>query len=174
MFGHSDIRHSKLIRHSNFVIRIFLFHPLEFPPMAKRERSAGVILFRNRAAAREYLLLDYGRHWDFAKGHVEKGEDVVQAALRELKEETGISDARLTPGFSHEIEYYFRNNRKDLVHKTVWFCLAETRANTVRLSDEHVGYEFLPFEPAIKRLTYAGAKEILRHAEKYLAENNAK
>src|SRR5687767_3658997 len=81
--------------------------------MAREERSAGVVLFRAERAAppgddgRLFLLLDYGRYWDYPKGHVEKGEDDVTAVLRELREETGIGDAQLVADFRHEITYFF-------------------------------------------------------------------
>jgi 8-oxo-dGTP pyrophosphatase MutT (NUDIX family) len=136
----------------------------------RQERSAGVVIFHRDGdeSPRQYLLLDYSKHWDFPKGHVEAGEDVTDTALRELEEETGITDARLVSGFSHEIEYFFRDRRKRLVHKTVCFLLAETRSTDIRLSDEHVGFEFLPYEAALKRLTYANAKSILRESESFL------
>jgi bis(5'-nucleosidyl)-tetraphosphatase len=140
----------------------------------RQERSAGVVIFRRDGGAdnspRQYLLLDYGKHWEFPKGHVEAGEDVTDTALRELEEETGITDAALIPGFSHEIEYFFRDRRKRLVHKTVCFLLAQTKSADIRLSDEHVGFEFLPYGAALKRLTYANAKSILREAESFLVK----
>lgn len=136
--------------------------------MSSREHSAGVIVFaRDASGVRQYLLLDYGKHWDFPKGHVEKGENVMQAALRELEEETGIDDAELVPDFSHEIQYFFRDRQKRLIHKTVWFALALTGKRQVRLSHEHVGFEFLAYEAAMKRLTYPSAKGILRQAETF-------
>ena len=55
----------------------------------RREFSAGFILFRRTSAGPVYLLLDYGRHWDYPKGHLEKNESTWQAAVRELREETG-------------------------------------------------------------------------------------
>ena len=59
------------------------------------ERSAGLLLFNDTPGLpRRFLLLDYGKHWDYPKGHVEAGEDDVTAAHRELHEETGISGAR--------------------------------------------------------------------------------
>jgi 8-oxo-dGTP pyrophosphatase MutT (NUDIX family) len=137
----------------------------------RQERSAGVVIFHrdeeDDSSPRQYLLLDYGKHWDFPKGHVEADEEVTDTALRELEEETGITDAQLIAGFSHEIEYFFRDRRKRLVHKTVCFLLAETKTSDIRLSDEHVGFEFLPYEAALKRLTYANAKSILREAESF-------
>jgi len=135
--------------------------------MAERQHSAGLILFR-RLPRRRYLLLDYGKHWDYPKGHLEAGETPVAAAMRELAEETGITQAVILPGFARQIEYYFRDKKKRLVGKTVVFFLAETEAEDVTLSDEHVGFEFLAYEVAMKRLTYASARQVLREAEAFL------
>ena len=148
--------------------------------MARNERSAGFIVYRRppagpAAAASpdapvgvEYLLLDYGRHWDFAKGHVEKGEDDLAAATRELAEETGIRGVRVVPGFRHEITYFFRHRSKGLIRKVVVFFLAEVPSEAVTLSHEHVGYAFLPAEAAIERVTFANAKQVLRLAHEHL------
>ncbi|MDB5293753.1 MAG: putative hydrolase [Phycisphaerales bacterium] len=137
--------------------------------MAREERSAGFIIFFRPGAdgprsEPEFLLLDYGRHWDFAKGHVEAGEDDLAAARRELLEETGIANARVIPGFHQEITYYFRHKRRGLVRKTVIFFLAQTPTRDVKLSKEHTAYDFLPYEAAIKKVTYPTAKQVLRAA----------
>jgi 8-oxo-dGTP pyrophosphatase MutT (NUDIX family) len=65
------------------------------------ERSAGVIVFREGRAGREYLLLRSasGGHWGFPKGRVEPHEDEISAALRELQEETGLS-VEILPAFA--------------------------------------------------------------------------
>jgi bis(5'-nucleosidyl)-tetraphosphatase len=134
--------------------------------MARRERSAGFILLHNRHG-RHYLLLDYGRHWDYPKGHLKKGETDLEAAERELREETGLVADHVFPDFGREIRYFFRSGKK-LIDKTVIFFLAETEDQDVRLSDEHVGFAWLKYEEALGRLTYPNAKEVLRAAEEYL------
>ena len=58
-------------------------------------RSAGVILVRAVAGSWRYLLLRAFRNWDFPKGMIEPGEDALEAALREVKEETDIDRAAL-------------------------------------------------------------------------------
>lgn len=144
--------------------------------MARHERSAGFVVYHLLPnGTHEYLLLDYGRHWDFAKGHVEKGEDDLAAAIRELREETGISDVKPLAGFQHEVRYFFRDRKKGLIQKTVAFFLGKTEAGgtDVVISHEHEGFAFLPFEAAIKRITFPTAKQILRHAEEALSPNRA-
>jgi 8-oxo-dGTP pyrophosphatase MutT (NUDIX family) len=133
----------------------------------RREHSAGVVLYREHAGQRLYLLLDYGRHWDFPKGHLEPGESPEQAALRELAEETGITTCQLDPRYQKEISYFFRI-KGQTVHKTVTFFLAKTTEDRVTVSHEHEGFAFLPAAEAEKRLTYASAKELLRKAEETL------
>lgn len=139
--------------------------------MARQERSAGVVAFRcTPGGSRQYLLLDYGRHWDFPKGHVEENEDDLAAAVRELKEETGISGIELIPAFKHEITYFFRDRKKGLVRKTVVFFLGQTHASDgqIVISHEHEGFEFLPYDAAIKRITFANARRVLELAEQTL------
>ena len=141
----------------------------------RHERSAGVIAFRQADPAREpeFLLLDYGRYWDYPKGHVEKGEDDLAAALRELAEETGIDQVELHDSFRHEMTYFFRDKRKGLIKKTVVFFLGQTKAKPkeLKLSHEHVAAEFVPYAAALKRVTYPTAKAALKAAKAFLDAN---
>lgn len=139
----------------------------------RKERSAGFIVYVEPDAEhtdRLYLLLDYGKHWDYAKGHVENGEDDLAAALRELEEETGIDDAEPLTGFSHELTYFFRHPKRGLVKKTVVFFIARARDVHVEVSDEHVGYAWLPLAQARERVTYANARKVLEAAATFLGE----
>jgi 8-oxo-dGTP pyrophosphatase MutT (NUDIX family) len=61
--------------------------------------NAGFILFRrNRRRGVEFLLLRSrfnGQHWSFPKGHIDKDESPLKAAVRELQEETGIEQGQV-------------------------------------------------------------------------------
>ncbi len=133
-----------------------------------KEISAGAIIFRKEKDSRKYLLLHYEEgHWDFAKGHIEKGEDENTTVRREVEEETGITQIEFIEGFKEKISYYFRANGQ-LVYKEVFFYLCETSEEKVVLSNEHIGYEWMEYDPAMKKLTYKNAKEILKKADKFL------
>jgi bis(5'-nucleosidyl)-tetraphosphatase len=135
------------------------------------EISAGVILFR-RQPQREYLVLNYGSHWDFPKGHMEAGEDPQTTARRELQEETGVCDARFTPGFEERMHYFYRKAGEDM-RKVVIYFLAETAARDVTLSHEHCGYLWLPYEETLERLTFKNARDLLTKAEGFLQREAA-
>ncbi len=144
--------------------------------MLRHERSAGFVVFieddiaRDAGHDREFLLLDYGRHWDYPKGHVEPGEVDLTAARRELFEETGIQTFDTVPGFAREVEYFFKSNRHGIVHKTVAFFLARIHHRSVRLSSEHVGHDFLPFDQAYERLTFQTARSLLQDVRSFLTQ----
>ncbi|MEL7237388.1 MAG: NUDIX domain-containing protein, partial [Planctomycetota bacterium] len=89
---------------------------------------------------RAFLLLDYGRHWGYPKGHLEKGEDDITAARRELKEETGIKDVDIVDGFTFEIVYNFHSGTKGPIRKVVAFFAGRVESEDVYLSEEHIGY----------------------------------
>ena len=131
-----------------------------------REISAGVVLFRT-TGDREYLLLDYGAHWDFPKGHIEKGEDPLITAARELQEETGIRNSRFIPGFKESMRYFYRKGGEGMLKIVIYF-LAETPTSDVILSSEHSGYLWLPYEEALKRLTFRNARDLLSKANAFL------
>lgn len=137
------------------------------------EISAGAVVFRRRGKEIKYLLLHYeSGHWDFAKGNVEKGEKVKETVLREIEEETGIKDARFIDGFKEEISYFYKRDRKT-VYKKVIFFLIEALTERVELSYEHIGYDWLGYEEALRRLTYKNAKEVLKKADAFLTSQPA-
>jgi len=60
--------------------------------MEKKCLSSGVVVVRREQGRHQYLLLRAYQHWDFPKGMVERGEMPFDAALREVEEETTITD----------------------------------------------------------------------------------
>ncbi len=136
----------------------------------KKESSAGAIVFYQKGSKREYLLLNYlGGHWDFPKGHMELHENPIKTTLREIKEETDL-DVKILRGFERKITYSFKH-RNEFIIKDVIFYLAQAKTQRIRLSSEHKGYVWLPYEKALELITFN--KEVLKDAERFLRKKFA-
>ena len=129
------------------------------------EKSAGIVLFREDGAKKLFLLLHYpSGHWDFVKGRIEKNEQERQAALREAREETGITDIQFIDGFEEKIHYTYQYDGK-LIRKEVVFFLAKTKTADIRLSDEHLNHIWLEYDDAYSKTTYQNAKGLLQKSK---------
>jgi bis(5'-nucleosidyl)-tetraphosphatase len=136
-----------------------------------REKSCGAVIFVKKEATTNYLLLNYAAgHWDFVKGNVEPGEAEKETVVRELKEETGITEAQFIDSFRQAIAYFYR--RQGLtIHKEVVFYLMESYTDKVTLSFEHIGYTWLDYQHAMEKLTFTNAKDTLQKAHEFLKKN---
>lgn len=137
----------------------------------KQEYSAGIVLYKEQNGERQYLLLQYAAgHWDFPKGHVEKGETKEEAALRELFEETGLTTT-IDPSFVEQFSYIFTAPDTIVRRKTVYFFIGKATETDVKLSHEHKGYAWLSYPEAQKQLTYENAQQLLATIDAYLHES---
>lgn len=128
------------------------------------ERSAGIVLFYKNSDTK-FLLLHYpSGHWDFIKGRIEKNEQLREAALREAREETGITDIQFIEGFEEKIQYSYQFGGRE-VKKQVVFFLARTNTTKVSLSNEHLDYVWLGLDDALEKTTYQNAKDLLRKSK---------
>ncbi len=136
-----------------------------------REKSCGAVVYNIKGYQTKYLLLNYSTgHWDFVKGNVEANETEKDTVVRELREETSITEAQFMDGFREVISYFYR--RQGLtVHKEVVFYLMEAYTDKVVLSFEHTGYIWLDYPAAMERLTFKNAKDTLQKAHDFLKKN---
>lgn len=125
-----------------------------------------------------YLMMkrSSGKHyehlWQGVAGKIEKDETAVQTIVRELKEETGKIPRRL---FTTDHVASFYESRRDLIHMVPIFGI-EVEREEVTLSEEHSEYKWVPFEEALKLLTWKGQKEGLKtvHDEIMNGDNRSK
>ena len=133
------------------------------------ERSAGAVVFRvtkdNQAV---FLLLQKpSGKWDFPKGNIEKGEPTLQTVEREVAEETGVVKINILPDFKETIKVFYRFEG-EFVRKWIAFFLAETSQAKIRISFQHQDFAWMPFEQAVKTVSYPQSRRILRRAQSYL------
>ena len=133
------------------------------------ETSAGGVIYRwNGGTAHVLLIRDRYRHWGFPKGHLEREETPADAALREVIEETGLSELRLGPEL-RTIDWFFRF-RGRLIHKYCHFYLIESPAGEPcpQLDEGITECVWLPLSEAIASISYDNAREVLQLAAELL------
>jgi 8-oxo-dGTP pyrophosphatase MutT (NUDIX family) len=81
--------------------------------------------------------------------------------IREIREETGITDVSFVDGFEDKVEYHYQRDG-ELVHKEVVFFLAKTNTNDVKISHEHQGFIWLGYNDTLKKLTYKNAQNVMK------------
>jgi bis(5'-nucleosidyl)-tetraphosphatase len=117
--------------------------------MAAERVSAGVVVLRHSQGQCLYLLLRAYRYWDFPKGEIGPGEQALEAARREVAEETGIEDLRFRWGEAfHETDRYGGG-------KVARYFVGETAQTEVELGvspelgrPEHHEYRWLSYDAA--------------------------
>ena len=133
------------------------------------EKSCGAIVFTRQNNEIQYVIIcSTGGEYGFPKGHMEPGEDEYATALREIREEVGVAPT-IIEGFRME-ESYPLPNKPGVTKKVVYF-LAEYADQQLRYQPEELSDVFLmPYEEALRTLTFEGTKKMLREANRFLGK----
>ncbi len=132
---------------------------------ATLETSAGGVVYRVHDGEPMFLLIrDSYQNWGFPKGHLETDEPPAAAALREVREETGLDDVALD-GTIDTIDWFFRF-RGRLVHKVCHFYLMRSDASdtTPQRAEGITACRWATFPEATKLVSYANARDVLMRA----------
>ena len=102
--------------------------------------------------------------WSIEKIHV-----TIETVRREVKEETQLEDLDILSGFKKTIKYFFRIKGEN-IFKIVVFYLGKSKEKEVKISEEHIGYDWLSYEKALALITFDNSKEILKEAHNFLKD----
>lgn len=151
------------------------------------EKSIGAVVFRREGEKVKFLLLRYlGGHWGFIKGHGENDEVNEETLRREAREETGITELKIVPGFLGREKYFYVAKREEkekrlkagrgwMIFKKVLYYLTETHQAEIILSHEHRDYIWMEYKQAYNRVSNLNSKKVLEKANQFLMDRvNAK
>lgn len=139
-----------------------------------RVASVDVYLLRRTTAGWETLVLQRAEGtrctgaWEAVHGHIEEGEKPQDAAVREVREETGLEIERL---YNLEVSPFYLH-RPDMVMLAVAFA-AFPCDGEVTLGPEHARYEWLPVDEAMKRMVWPRSRSALANALALLSNGDA-
>lgn len=137
---------------------------------AVEETSAGglVVDDHGRAALIGRLNRRGELAWSLPKGHLEEGETLEAAAVREVNEETGIRGRVIAP--LGVIDFYFTaENRR--VHKTVHHYLLKAEGGELSAADLEVDdVDWVPLAEVTERLAYADERRLIAQVPDLLAD----
>jgi 8-oxo-dGTP pyrophosphatase MutT (NUDIX family) len=140
-------------------------------PETRTEVSAGGVVYRREDDAVEVVLAARRTRrgdlaWGLAKGGIEPDESAEQAAVREVREETGI-EAQIEESLGETRYFYVWEDVR--IRKTVHFFLMRAiGGDPDDRDDEMEDVRWFPLERALKRAAYRGEREVLERAAEHL------
>lgn len=132
------------------------------------ERSCGAVVFTYQQGIIKYVIIRQKRGiWGFPKGHCKKWESQKQTALREVKEEVGLTPV-VIDGFKED-EMYVTQHGSHQVNKRVTYFLAYYRDQPIIMQkDELSRAKLADYEEAMNLLAFDSKKRILTSADQFI------
>jgi 8-oxo-dGTP pyrophosphatase MutT (NUDIX family) len=138
----------------------------------REQISAGGVVFRGDSGSVEVVIVSVGgqNRWQLPKGLVDKGENPEVTAVREAREEAGVSSEVVQP--IETIEYWYaglENGIRVRFHKRVHFFLLRYLSGDTRDHDWEVNEaRWVPIEDAASQLAFDNERRVMERARELL------
>jgi 8-oxo-dGTP pyrophosphatase MutT (NUDIX family) len=141
----------------------------------RREVSAGGLIWRRRNSSVEVVLVRPAgkRNWVLPKGHIESGETIIDAALREAREESGLQVKAGEPLGNVSYLYSWRFDPAGppvRIFKRVHFFLMQCVGGDPSAHDHEIDQvEWVPLDEALSRASHKSERDLIAKAKQMLA-----
>lgn len=135
--------------------------------MVHEESAGGVVFIDDKVVI---LQRRSNSNWILPKGHVEEGETEIEAAVREVYEETHLNATPICK--VGETRYQFRINSCKEIDKRVQYYLMVAKTKKVKTEVYFSFYLVVSPKKALQLLTFPQDKDVLRNAWKKWKEHN--
>lgn len=145
--------------------------PLRFLKHKQVRRTAGGVVVRVIDGILQCLLIldRYGK-WGLPKGHLEHGETLEQAALREVKEETGLSNLQV--GQKLGVTHWSFSGEGGVLHKSATFYLIHSEKGDPipEFREGITECAWVPVHQAQKKISYENLHAIVQEAQRVVSQ----
>jgi 8-oxo-dGTP pyrophosphatase MutT (NUDIX family) len=136
---------------------------------AAREKSAGGVVVRGD----EVIVIvptrrasDGSKVVALPKGHIDPGESTLEAATREVREETGVVAEPVTE--LGETRYWYRREGRTIPKSVSFYLFEYVEGDTADHDDEVEKAWWIPLQDALEELSHAAEREMVARAAQYL------
>ncbi len=137
------------------------------------ETSAGGVVIRGERGREQVVVIvpirrspKGGRVLGLPKGHIDPGETALQAATREVREETGVVAERIHD--LGEVRYWYRRDRRAIDKSVAFFLFRYLSGETDDHDDEVEQARWIDLREALAELSYEGERSMIARAMDYL------
>ena len=130
------------------------------------EKSCGAVIAGDFGGEEKILLIRHrnGGHWAFPKGHVEGNETEVETALREIREETGLTEVEIDTGFRMVNTF---PPKPGVMKDVVYFAAYSANTEVTVQEEEVLDHTWATPRQALELLTYANDRAMVEAYVKY-------